>query len=435
MINQFAASGRSAAWRNAVVAAGAGTGLVLLGGLVWPQADTRSGFLAGFDPSVHAQTPPSAESRGALPDFPDIVDRVKPAVVGVRVQIEDETVGGEVPPGRSRSSPSLRAPREGPGEPHRPLAVSQGSGFFISADGYVVTTQHVINNGKVIEVTTDDRKTHPARLIGSDDKSDLALLKAEGVGDVPFVRLAGRPPRIGEWVLAIGNPFGLGGTVTAGIVSARSRDIKMGTYNDYIQIDAPMNRGNSGGPTFDMNGEVIGVNSAIFSPTGGSIGIGFAIPADIVRSVVGQLKEKGAVRRGWIGIKVRPATEETAQGLGAGAKVTQGALIVEPLLNSPAARAGLAAGDIITTLNDEPIKDDRELIRKIADLAPGTPVKLGVLRKGEMLTITLSLDEPPASRGEAPAGRRGQQRGQATPAVRRMLEIEPFPNRRLELRV
>jgi len=417
MINRFAASVRPAGWQNAVVAAAAGTSLGVLGGLVSPQADTRSHLLALLDSSASAQTLPAPGARGALPDFPDIIERVKPAVVGIRVQIEDRTVGGQVPPGRSRSEPPLGS-KEGSDEPRRRVAMSQGSGFFISADGYVVTTHHVVDRGKVIEIKTDDQKTYAARLIGSDEKSDLALLKAEGAGDVPFVRLATRSPRIGEWVLAIGNPFGLGGTVTAGIVSAHSRDIQMGTFNDYVQIDAPMNRGNSGGPTFDMNGDVVGVNSAIYSPTGGSVGIGFAIPADTVRAIVAQLKETGAVRRGWIGARVRPAADEVAPG--SGAKVTQGALVVEPQPNSPAARAGLAAGDIITSLNDEPIKNDRELTRKIAALAPGARVKLTVLRNGEVRTIMIRLGEPPASRSEAPLDGpldSGGRTGLAMPAV------------------
>ena len=416
MISRFAASVRPAGWCNAVVAAAAATGLGLIGGLVSPPADTRSDFLALLDSSAYAQTLPAPGPR-ALPDFPDIIERVKPAVVGIRVQIEDQTVGGQVPPGRSRSEPP-RSPTEGPDEPRRRLAMFQGSGFFISSDGYVVTTHHVINRGKVIEITTDDQKIHAVRLVGSDEKSDLALLKAEGAGDVPFVQLATRSPRIGEWVLAIGNPFGLGGTVTAGIVSAHSRDIKMGTFNDYVQIDAPMNRGNSGGPTFDMNGDVIGVNSAIYSPTGGSVGIGFAIPADTVRAIVAQLKEKGMVRRGWIGARVRPVADELAPG--SGGKVSQGALVIEPQPNSPAARAGLAAGDIITSLNDEPIKNDRELTRKIAALAPGSRVKLWVLRKGETRTIMLRLGEPPASRSEAPLDApldSGGRTGLAMPAV------------------
>lgn len=353
--------------------------------------------------SAKAQT---SKPPDGLWDFADIVDRVKPAVIGVRAQLEEETTGQRPPRLPGPQGSPFGAPQESPDVPRRPhRTTNQGSGFFISADGYVVTTNHVVESAKSIEIKTDDNKTYPAKLAGADPKSDLALLKVEGDQTFTFVRLADRAPRIGEWVLAIGNPFGLGGTVTAGIVSARARDIKMGTFNDFIQIDAPVNQGNSGGPTFDLDGNVIGVNSAIFSPTGGSIGIGFAIPADTVKPVVAQLRDKGAVTRGWIGIRIQTVNDEVAQGFGI--KQAQGALVVEAQPNSPAAQAGLSSGDIITSLNGEPIKDDRELMKKIGDLAPGTSVKLRVFRKGEEITITLTLGEFPRSRSETPPDVRG----------------------------
>ena len=352
-----------------------------------------------------AQT--SAESTG-LPDFADIVERVKPAVAGVNVQIEVGTTGraqrrlpgqqdspfsgspGETP-SVPRSVPRSVPPSVPPGVPRSPTSV--GSAFFISADGYLITTNHVIEHAKSIEITTDDNKTHSAKLVGADAKSDLALLKVDGEGQFPFVRLADRAPRIGEWVLAVGNPFGLGGTVTAGIVSARPRDLKMGTYNDFLQIDASINQGNSGGPTFDREGNVIGVNNAIFSPTGGSIGIGFAIPADTVKTVIGQLKDKGKVSRGWLGITIRAVSDEVA--LSSGGKPAQGAVVVEPQPGSPAAKAGIASGDIITSVNGESIKNDHELMKKVGDLAPGTAIKLAVLRKGEEMAFTVTLEELP----------------------------------------
>jgi serine protease Do len=268
-----------------------------------------------------------------------------------------------------------------------------GSGFFVSADGYLVTTNHLIEQAGSIEIITDDNKTHSAKLVGADAKSDLALLKVDGDQQFPFVRLADRTPRIGEWVLAVGNPYGLGGTITRGIVSARPRDLKMGNYNDFLQIDASINQGNSGGPTFDLEGNVIGVNSAILSPGGSSAGIGFAVPADTVKTVVGQLKEKGKVTRGWLGISIQAVTEEVAQRLGV--KPMQGALVVESQPGSPAASAGIASGDIITSLDGQSIKDDRELMKKIGGLAPGTAVRLAVLRKGEEMAINLTLGELP----------------------------------------
>ena len=194
--------------------------------------------------------------------------------------------------------------------------MGQGSGFFISADGYAVTNNHVVDKAESVEVTTDDGKTYTAKVIGADPKTDIALIKVEGRSDFPHVPLAEKAPRIGDWVIAVGNPFGLGGTVTAGIVSARGRDIGAGPYDDFIQIDAPVNKGNSGGPTFDVDGNVIGVNTAIYSPSGGSVGIAFAIPAETVKTVVTQLKDKGSVTRGWIGVQIQPVNADIADSLG-----------------------------------------------------------------------------------------------------------------------
>jgi serine protease Do len=356
-----------------------------------------TGFPAALTPSldVSAKAQTSKSSRN-VPDFVDVVEKVKPAVVGVRTQLAEGTVGRGSRGSRERQDSPLEqfgAPGGRPDAAPTPRRqTSIGSGFFISADGYIVTTNHVIERATSIEITTDDGKSHTAKLIGADPKSDLALLKVDADQQFPFARLSDRTPRIGEWVVAVGNPFGLGGTVTAGIVSARARDIKMGTYNDFLQIDAPMNQGNSGGPTFDLDGDVIGVNSAIFSPGGGgSIGIGFAIQAETVKLVVGQLKEKGKVVRGWLGISIQAATEEGPQGV----KPAPGARVVETQPNSPAATAGLAAGDVITSLNGEPVKDDRELIKKVSGLAPGTSVSLAVRRRGEEMTIAVTLGELP----------------------------------------
>ena len=219
-----------------------------------------------------------------------------------------------------------------------------GSGFFISSDGYIVTNNHVVANGVSFEVTIDSGKTYQAKVIGTDPQTDLALIKVSAPTDFPYVRLAADLPRIGEWVLAVGNPFGLGGTVTAGIVSARGRDIGAGPYEDFIQIDAPVNRGNSGGPTFNVKGEVIGVNTAIFSPSGGSVGIAFDIPAENVRLVVQQLKDKGHVTRGWIGVQIQPVTPTIAEAIGL--KNPAGALVAQVEPRSPAARSGIETGDV-----------------------------------------------------------------------------------------
>src|ERR1041384_692551 len=292
-------------------------------------------------------TPAYGQTAQRPVGFADIVEKVKPSVISVRVKVDGGartmSFDGDspFPPGSpmerffrrfgmpdGQDSPMPRHPR-------RNFTLGQGSGFFISADGNAVTNNHVVDKAESVEVTTDDGKTYTAKVIGTDPKTDIALIKAEGASNLPHVPLAEKTPRIGDWVLAVGNPFGLGGTVTAGIVSARGRDIGAGPYDDFIQIDAPVNKGNSGGPTFDVDGNVIGVNTAIFSPSGGSVGIAFAIPADTVRSVVSQLKDKGKVTRGWIGVQIQPVTADIADSLGM--KAAKGALVAEPQEGSPAA--------------------------------------------------------------------------------------------------
>jgi serine protease Do len=239
-------------------------------------------------------------------------------------------------------------------------------------------------------------------VIGTDPRTDLALIKIDG-NNFPFVNLADKHPRIGDWVLAVGNPFGLGGTVTAGIVSARGRDIGAGPYDDFIQIDAPVNKGNSGGPTFDVNGAVIGVNTAIYSPSGGSVGIAFAIPAETVKTVVAQLKEKGTVSRGWIGVQIQPVTKEIGESLGL--KTNEGALVAEPQKGSPAMKAGIEAGDVIVSVDGERVKDARELSRRVGGMAPGASIKLGMIRNGSERTINLTLGELPNQREARAQGR------------------------------
>jgi serine protease Do len=330
--------------------------------------------------------------------FADIVEKVKPAVISVRVKIDQPAQPGlsddddlPFPPG----SPFERFFKRfgAPGNPKGHEVISgQGSGFFISRDGYAVTNNHVVQNAENVQVTTDDGKTYTAKVIGTDSRTDLALIKVDG-DNFPFVKLADNSPRIGDWVLAVGNPFGLGGTVTAGIVSARGRDIGAGPYDDFIQIDAPVNKGNSGGPTFDVDGNVIGVNTAIFSPSGGSVGIAFDIPADAVKSVIAQLRDKGSVTRGWIGVQIQTVTPDIADSLGL--KQATGALVSEPQKDSPAAKAGIASGDVITSVNDTPVHDPRELARKIGTMSPGTTINLEVIHNGQSKTVTLTLGTLP----------------------------------------
>jgi serine protease Do len=365
-------------------------------------------------PAALAQNLSQEAKKVAVPvGFADIVEKVKPAVISVRVKSDagpqlssDESPFPKGSPMerffRQFGSPNQQIPGVPPG---RRFSASQGSGFFISADGYAVTNNHVVERATTVQVITDDGKTHTAKVIGTDARTDLALIKVDGA-NFPYVKLADTPPRVGDWVLAVGNPFGLGGTVTAGIVSARGRDIGAGPYDDFLQIDAPVNKGNSGGPTFNTDGTVIGVNTAIFSPSGGSVGIAFAIPAETVKTVIAQLKDKGAVTRGWIGVQIQPVTPEIAESLGL--KNAAGALVAEPQKDSPAVKAGIHAGDVILTVDGQPVANARELARKISSLPPGTSVKLGLNRKGAEKTVTLTLGELPAQR-EAKVERRDVQ--------------------------
>ena len=259
-----------------------------------------------------------------------------------------------------------------------------------------MTNNHVVDGAETVDVTTSDGSVHRAKVIGTDQKTDLALIKVDGAGNFPYVAFSHNAPRVGDWALAVGNPFGLGGTVTAGIVSANGRDIGEGPYDDFIQLDAPINKGNSGGPTFDVDGNVMGVNTAIYSPSGGSVGIGFAIPADTAKAVIAQLKDKGVVPRGWIGVQAQPVDSDIAAGLGL--EKAEGVLVDESQQDSPAAKAGVAAGDVITALDGVPLKDSRELARKIGSMAPGTSVNLSILRNGEDKTLALTLGEAPNER-------------------------------------
>jgi len=351
---------------------------------------------------AHAQVN-SDFSKVAQPvGFSDIVQRVKPSVISVKVTISDKAADAsdrsddESPSG----SPMERFFRrfgepDGTREHHggHGVMMGQGSGFFISPDGYAVTNNHVVDGADKVEVTTDSGKTYTAKVIGTDKRTDLALIKVEGGSDFPFAKLAEGKPRIGDWVLAVGNPFGLGGTVTAGIVSASGRDIGNGPYDDFIQIDAPVNKGNSGGPAFNMQGEVVGVNTAIYSPSGGSVGIAFSIPSPTVKNVIAQLKDKGSVNRGWIGVQIQPVTSDIADSMSL--KKAEGALVVEPQANGPAAKAGIESGDVITAVNGQAVKDARELARTIGTLPPGSAVKLNVLHKGKDEVVNLTLGQLP----------------------------------------
>jgi serine protease Do len=356
-----------------------------------------------FGTAAHAQVNQAVSNVAQPTGFADMVERVKPSVISVKVTMKKATDASERSDDEESGSPMERFFHQfgGPdGVPQKPghggrhgEMMGQGSGFFISSDGYVVTNNHVVEGADKVEVTTDAGKTYTAMVIGTDPRTDVALIKVEGGSNFPFAKLSEGKARIGDWVLAVGNPFGLGGTVTAGIVSASGRDIGSGPYDDFIQIDAPVNKGNSGGPAFNMQGEVVGVNTAIYSPSGGSVGIAFSIPASTVKSVIAQLKDKGTVSRGWIGVQVQPVTQDIADSMGL--KQTEGALVADPQKDGPAAKAGVDSGDIITAVNGQSIKDARELARLIGGLAPGSAVKLDILSKGKSKVVNLTLGQLP----------------------------------------
>jgi serine protease Do len=376
----------------------------------WLMAAAISSGLGVIGPDpLFAQPAHPAEPSGPQ-SFAPAVRSVKPAVISVRVKVnetapDDGDTQDNEPEEKGpsfRRSPFDRFFREfglpnapdGRGRPHHALA--QGSGFFISSDGYAVTNSHVVSDSASVEIQTDDEKTYTAKVVGTDPNTDVALLKIDGRSDFPYVAFADGVPQIGDWVFVVGNPYGLGGTVTAGIISARGRDIGSSPYDDFIQIDAPVNKGNSGGPAFDVSGRVVGVTTAIYSPSGGSVGIGFAIPAATAKAVVAELREHGTVTRGWIGIQIEPVTEEIASSLGL--RKAEGALVDEPQPDGPAFKAGIKAGDVIQSVNGEAVTDSRSLAKMIAGIAPGETATIKLFREGGEKTVTLQIAKMPERR-------------------------------------
>ncbi len=343
--------------------------------------------------------------------FADLVEAVKPAVVSITVEGSQPIPGGsmgggqdyyfnfpDLPPGNplrkffdqfGQDGQQGQNGRNGQGPATRKFEAA-GSGFLISSDGYVVTNNHVVNDATKITVVMDNGDRHDATLIGTDPRTDLALIKLDGVNDMPFVTLSDAEPRVGDWVVAVGNPFGLGGSVTAGIVSARGRDISGSQTGDFLQIDAAINRGNSGGPAFNLDGQVVGVNSAIFSPNGGNVGIAFAIPSSIVKQVVTQLKENGHVTRGFLGVNIQDVTPDIADSVGL--PTARGALVTETTDGAPAAKAGVKSGDIVVEVDGEPVDNALALSRMIGAKAPGTNVKVVIWRDGAKKELTVTLD-------------------------------------------
>jgi serine protease Do len=395
----------------------------------WPLA-VACAALIGAPALAGAQTtPPATAGAGrnlsseaqqaapiALPSLAPLVDHVLPAVVNISVELSEQAAlqdeGDSGLPNLPFDAPfdqflkrffQNQIPK---GEEH---VEALGSGFIIDPQGYIVTNNHVVANADRVSVILQDGTRHSARVLGRDQKTDLALLKIKSGERLPYVDWGdSNRVRVGDWVVAVGNPFGLGGTVTAGIVSAIGRNINEGPYDDFLQIDAPINRGNSGGPTFDLSGHVIGINTAIFSPSGGSVGIGFAIPSNTAKYVVAQLKAHGRVTWGWLGVAIQNITPPIARSLGLDPNHPEGALVASVVPDSPAARAGLKSGDVITRAGSRTIKEVRDLPRVVAETPVGSRLELTVSRGGKSRTVVAEIGEMPkgqqaAARGEAPS--------------------------------
>jgi serine protease Do len=376
----------------ALIATGA-LGLMLGNGMPFAAAETAT------QPTI--ETP---FGRAPL-TFADLVAKVSPAVVSINVKGDVKVAENDMQipgmPDIPEDNPLydfFKQFRKGmPQAPSQPTpSLAQGSGFFISADGLVVTNNHVVEDAEEITVTLDNGDKYPAKLVGSDPRTDVALVKVSKEGKTfPFVEFSGKDPRVGDWVLAVGNPFGLGGTVTAGIISAHNRDIGSGPY-DYLQIDAAVNRGNSGGPSFDLDGKVVGMNTAIFSPSGGNVGIAFAVPSALLKEVVTELQSHGTVDRGWLGVVIQNVSDDIADSIGMAE--AKGAMITKVTEDGPAAKEDLKPGDVIVEVNGDKIDDSRDLARKIAELQPNTDVKLAIVRYGDTRQVTMKLGTFPSSK-------------------------------------
>lgn len=360
----------------------------------------QSGFAAtdpasGATPGAPVNPPGSGMTGHTLPDFTDLVTQVKPAVVSITTRLQASPAADEDQP--QLPAPFRQFPFGGMGPqmgPRMHAIEARGSGFIIDADGTIVTNNHVVKNAKTVSVTLDDGTQLPAKVIGHDSRTDIAVLKVDAHRQIPYIQLGNSASvKPGQWVVAMGNPFGLGGSVTAGIVSASGRDIGAGPYDQFIQIDAPINQGNSGGPLFTQDGKVIGMNTAILSPSGGSIGIGFAIPSDMIKTVVAQLEKSGHVTRGYIGVEAQQVSDTMAKALHL--SQNSGALIAGVQADAPAARAGLEPGDVITSVNGQAVKNPRDLAVDIAAVQPDDEAKLQVLHNGDIRTVAVKVGSMP----------------------------------------
>jgi serine protease Do len=374
------------------------------GGLAWSAASATEA----------ASTPLGLAPVVNQAGFADLVAKVRPAVVNIATTEDAQQAMDQEIPDLQQEMPNLQQqmPSFPPGSPFGRMfrhffdqqgrqslapAHALGSGFIIDPAGYIVTNNHVVDGAHKIAVTLDDGQTYPAKIIGRDPKTDLAVLKIDAGKPLPYIAFGdSHRERVGDWVVAVGNPFGLGGTVTAGIVSGHDRNLDNGPYDDYLQIDAPINPGNSGGPLFNQSGQVIGIDTAIYSPNGGSVGIGFAIPSNIATKVVAQLREHGKVERGWLGVRMQQLTPALAKAIGR--PDAQGVIVDEVQADSPAAKAQLQQGDVITAFNGNAIESPRDLALDVANAASGSTAKLTLWRQGHEHAVEVAIGEQPAGR-------------------------------------
>ena len=398
---------------GAVAGAGVAAAALAGAGLRLPPAVGQTAQHQPLAVTKTSMSPIFAPPPGAPLSFADIFDRVSPAVVSINVKskVDARAMTKRIPGFPFDILPQTPQGQDGP--PAQREALSAGSGFFVSRDGYVVTNNHVVENAEDITVIMKDERELKAKVVGRDEGTDLAVLKVQTGGDFPFVDFENSgKPRVGDWVMTVGNPFGLGGTATAGIVSAYGRDIGE-QFVDYIQIDAPINRGNSGGPTFDVYGRVIGVNTAIFSPSGGSVGIGFAIPSEIADRVVKQLISGGKVTRGYMGAVIQTLTPETADSIGLSGR--KGALVAELTPGGPADKAGVHQGDVVVGITGKPVANNTDLTRQVAATKTGDVMRLDVVRDGKTKTIEVRAGVRPSEKTLAANDNSGDDDAPAAP--------------------
>jgi serine protease Do len=429
--------------KSRAAALGFGMGATLaLSPFVWAEnpAGTNNPPSVG---NAAAETMTSPVALMQHESFAPLVKKVSPAVVNISVtqSAASDTTGDEPEQGTSPGFPNspfdefLRRffdqqnpngerhlfPQMPGGKAHR---IALGSGFIIDPSGYVVTNSHVVGDASKVEVTLQDNSKYSAKIIGRDPKTDIALLKIKADKPLPYVTFGdSSAAQVGDWVMAVGNPFGLGGTVTTGIISARGRDIHSGPFDDFLQIDAPINRGNSGGPTFNLDGQVIGINTAIYSPNGGSVGIGFAVPSSLAKTVVAQLEEHGKVSRGWLGVQIQEVTPAIASSLGLQSE--HGALVAMVTPDSPGAKAGLKQGDVILTFNGNEVSRLRDLPRLVAETAPDAGVKMNVWRNGQTKELQATLGELPNTEQVASASN-GQEQDEPARADALGMHLAPL---------